>query len=139
MNSKQPRFFRASAIAPLPAVALVILVCALGFAVFDSASGDDAPARAAVAILLLSPLWYLVLSAALYLVGRLLWFRHLLSLKWLNVAWCAVAVGFGVFVAWRTSLGLVDAALSLVTFAFIAVAFLLPTVFFWWRLARVAP
>lgn len=138
--TEQPHLLRASALAPIPALAVIALTCATGFTLFDSAgSDDDSPVRAAAAILLLSPVWYLLLSGALYVVGRALWNRGVLSPRRLTVASCAIAAVFGGFVATRTAFGFVDAVVSFVAYAVISALVLVPTVRLWWRLAVSPP
>jgi hypothetical protein len=139
MTTEQPRLLRASVLAPVPALAIVALICAIGFMLFDSAGPDDSPVRAAAAILLLSPVWYLLLSGALYLAGRALWNRGVLSPRRLTVASCGIAVMFGGFVAMRTAFGFLDAVISFVAYALISAMVLLPTVRLWWRLAVSSP
>lgn len=132
---RQPRFVFASMIAPLPAAALAAAVC-VGEAAFpDASSADDAPARAAVLLLIALPFGYLIAVAALYSLGRAFATFGVLSRRSLLAAACLAALLFAALMPSATSLGPLDAAISFAVFGAIGLVLFVMTAFLWWRLA----
>lgn len=132
---RQPRFVFASMIAPLPATALAAAVC-VGEAAFpDVSSADDAPARAAVLLLVALPFGYLIAAGALYGLERAFDAAGVLSRRSLLAAACLAALLFAALIASTTSLGPRDALISFAVFGTIGLVLFVMTAVLWWRLA----
>lgn len=134
------RFIRASALAPMPAVAIVALVFVVGALGGQPQNPeDDSPIRAAFVFAMLSPVLYIVASISIYAITRMLAHVGMLSLRSLVFLAAIVAVSTGCFAAYTDPFGPRDAAISGAIFAALMGILTVPTAFFWWRLAPNTP
>ena len=134
--SKDLRIIRASAISPAPAIGVVGLVCAVGLLTFGGNSDlDDAPLRAAGALLLLAPVMYVAAFLVLLITSGVLSKLGMLSRRSLLVFVFAASLFMASLVAYSSPFGLKDMLLSALVFGGMALLLAVPTVLVWWWIA----